>query len=707
MTGFKKALPIWVENRETEINLSCAFATEISGNEPIELAITASCLYRIFVNGKLIGYGPARAAHGYFRIDRYLIESLKYKNELYIEVAGYNTISYYTLNQPSFLQAEVLKNGRIICFTGNGGGFVGGITDRLQKTARFSYQRPFTEYYRHSNDKLYRYPSRQAVLTPSVSGTFLERNVHYPSLEKVSARLKEKGTFRKNLQKETKELYFLRNARLKIYAFDELERYPAEEVQKYEYKNVSFCQNENNCFQQNEYGVWQMPDGSETGFLHFRIKVIKNSIIYVLFDEVDSKAENKRNNPINVDFLRNDTYNIVGYELSVGEYELITFEVYTAQFIKLCVAEGEIVVLSGGMILYSAPESEYFFKKTGTAKIDKILTAAMRTFRQNSLDILMDCPSRERAGWLCDSFFLGRAEQFFTKKNIVEKNFLENYILAPGLEHIPSGMLPMCYPADFEIELYIPNWAMFFVLEIEDYYYRTGDKEIIERAESKVFALLDYLSGYENEFGLLENLKGWIFVEWSAANDPAFTKGVNFPTNMLYSAALESAGKIYKNSNLILSANEKRKRIRKMSYDGSFFADNALRNEKGKLERTKNYTETCQYFAFFFGTATKKTYPDLFKKLQNQFGPKRDTSKVFPEVQPSNAFIGNYLRLDVLRKNGLKNQVLSECVDYFYKMAETTNTLWEFNKVHASLNHGFASYVAKIICDCIFEENMI
>ncbi len=33
-----------------------------------------------------------------------------------------------------------------------------------------------------------------------------------------------------------------------------------------------------------------------------------------------------------------------------------------------------------------------------------IYDAAVETFRQNALDVYMDCPTRERAGWLCDSF---------------------------------------------------------------------------------------------------------------------------------------------------------------------------------------------------------------------------------------------------------------------------------------------------------------
>ena len=45
------------------------------------------------------------------------------------------------------------------------------------------------------------------------------------------------------------------------------------------------------------------------------------------------------------------------------------------------------------------------------------------------------------------------------------------------------------------------------------------------------------------EDGLLERLPGWIFVEWSAAND--WVQDVNFPTNMLYARTLCVAAELY------------------------------------------------------------------------------------------------------------------------------------------------------------------
>ena len=64
--------------------------------------------------------------------------------------------------------------------------------------------------------------------------------------------------------------------------------------------------------------------------------------------------------------------------------------------------------------------------KIDDSDLKKVYQAAISTFRENAVDIFMDCPGRERAGWLCDSFFTARTEKYLTGKNLIEYNFLEN-----------------------------------------------------------------------------------------------------------------------------------------------------------------------------------------------------------------------------------------------------------------------------------------
>jgi len=307
----------------------------------------------------------------------------------------------------------------------------------------------------------------------------------------------------------------------------------------------------------------------------------------------------------------------------------------------------------------------------------------------------MDCPGRERAGWLCDSFFTARAERDFCGSNPIEHSFLENYLLPGRYPFLPKGMLPMCYPSDHNDHVFIPNWAMWFVLELEEYLHRTGDRGLVDALKRKVYGLLDYFKPFLNRDGLLERLDQWIFIEWSEA--AKFVRDVSYPTNMLYAGMLDAAAALYGDPALGKQAARVRQVIRKQSFDGEFFVDNAIRKADGSLEVTRNRTETCQYYAFFFNVATPTSHPELWRKLLSEFGPDRDPAVRHPEIHPANAFIGFFLRLDILSCYGQHRLILEQLYKNYLPMAQITGTLWEHKDASASCNHGFASHVAHIL----------
>jgi hypothetical protein len=235
---------------------------------------------------------------------------------------------------------------------------------------------------------------------------------------------------------------------------------------------------------------------------------------------------------------------------------------------------------------------------------------------------------------------------------------------------------------------------MWFVLELEEYLHRSGDREMVDQAKRRVYELVDYFKPYLNEDGLLEKLDKWIFVEWSAAN--SYVQDVNYPTNMLYAEMLDVVSRLYQDEELGKQAEAVRKAIREQAFDGQFFCDNAVR-VNGKLERTDHHTEVCQYYAFFFRTATPETYPDLWKTLRDEFGPARKEHNPYPSVEFANAFIGNYLRLELLSREGLSKQLLNESIAEYLIMANQTGTLWENMTSTASCNHGFAAHLERVL----------
>ncbi|MBN8526848.1 MAG: hypothetical protein J0M02_16060, partial [Planctomycetes bacterium] len=183
---------------------------------------------------------------------------------------------------------------------------------------------------------------------------------------------------------------------------------------------------------------------------------------------------------------------------------------------------------------------------------------------------------------------------------------------------------------------------------------------------------------------------GWNFIEWSFVNE--CMQDVNYPTNMLYAAALDAAARTWARPDWAQEAARVRAAVLRQSWDGEFFVDNAVRAD-GVLRPTRNRTECCQYFAFWLGLATPDSHPQLWRRVLEQLGPARDARAVLPEIHPANALIGYLVRFELLARHGLSAQLVAEMTAYYARMAERTGTLWEHNDLRASACQGFASHV--------------
>ena len=625
-SSFDVAKPVWSEGREKEQNLTLTFCETIKIGQlsTASIRLTASCDYRLRVNGEFVAHGPCVAAHDFYRIDCYDIKPYlrRGKNAITIEVAGYNCPSYYLLDQPSFLQAEVEVNDKVVAATGRD--FVAyDYKERVADVPKFSFQRTYTEYY---NIKTNYADIKPEKLVEQGAKMLLARGVAYPDYRLHSAKLIDKNLYK-----------FATNS---------------------------------------------------SGFLRAKVKVDKPTVLTLRFDEIlgeDGRVMERR--------LR--WRPAVTYNLPAGEHELESFEPYTMQYVEVISDNPNIKISEISMRDYCNSDSHRAVFESSNSDLNFIFEAARQTYRQNALDIYMDCPSRERAGWLCDSYFTGRVELVLSGKSRIERNFIENYLLPKEFKDIDKGMIPMCYPADHRNHNYIPNWAMWFVLELEEYLYRTGDTETIARARTRVYELVEFFRPYLNGDGLLEKLPKWVFVEYSKANK--LVQDVSYPSNMLYAEMLDVVSRLYGDKALAEQAAKMREVIRKQSFDGEYFIDNAVRNDKGELVLSGEHTEVGQYYALLFGIATPESHPALWARLRDEVVPGRVEKGLFPDLHPINAFIGSYLRLELLSKYGLSKQILNESIATYKAMAERTGTLWESLKPKASCNHGFASHLTNVM----------
>ena len=682
---------IWPKGLLDEMNVTVMFVRSVEVGEDAEIKLAASNLYRFWVNGKLVGYGPARAARGYSRLDTYsLAEFCGHPAEIKVEVFSANINTYYIIDEKPFFACEVTAGGRIVAEAPDFEAYLWN--ERVKKVRRFSFQRAFTEIYHFTGCASSAYTP---VETAEVAmNRLLPRNVHYPRLDLHKAeKWIEDGTVSLNPNAEGwHDRAFNISPEFKGYRAGELEEDAGDEIVKFVYT----AGKAQKAVGPMGYRIYDF-GRTLTGFFSVKLAAKTVSTVYIVFDEIKTDCGDHTG----ISPFRNNCCNVIKYTVPMGRHDFLAFEANSARFATVVVTDGEVDIDEFGMVSYENPDAASYRFDCHDDTLNAIVGAAVNTFAQNAVDILTDCPSRERAGWLCDSYFSSRAEALFTGRNLVERNFLENYALCDESRFSPAGMVPMCYPSDHNNGVYIPTWAMWYVLELRNYCRRTGDSAMAELSKGKIFGIVDFFKRFENEHGLLENLESWVFIEWSRCNDPDFVCGVNYPANMLWAAALEAAGDLYGDNALAAKGRATKDRIRELSFNGEFFEDNAVRGCSGNLVKTGHTSETAQYYAFYFGVASRETFPELFEKMRTLFGPKRDDKAVYPNVFRSNVFVGNYLRLEILKDNGFRDQVLGECRDFFSKMPKMTGTLWEHSAPTCSLDHGFASVAAVYIAECV------
>ena len=698
-SSFRAAVPVWVNGLEKEMNVTCGFyAAAPKCESEAVIRIAAASLYHLYINGKFVCYGPVRTAHGYHRVDAIRIDGLLNQDVNHIAIEVYNSYvgAFSLIKAPAFLQAEVETDGKIIAYTAaeNTAFTALRLNQRIQKMQRFNRQRPFTESYRLSpRDNLWREGNFSNIKTEALMQTESKKllprglpihNYSYVPAETIVAG----GTV------ETYTPVKINRPHPQDCMGDVFQGYMPEEqefaltdvFEGFRFLSGATPANLPCCIEQDNYLALDTLQ-EKSGLIHLQFSCSVPTVLWLNWDELldNGFVNHHRAHPTSILYL----------ELEPGTYDFQTFDVYSLKYLQIACTKGSIELHRAGIREYRYPLPITADCGCNDPVHQKIWKAAVETFCQNASDIFMDCPGRERAGWLCDSFFIGRVEYTLTGKCVMERQFLENFLLPESFEFLDKGMLPMCYPADHNDENYIPNWAMWFVLQLADYVKRTGDRSLADKAKMRVYELVDFFRPYLNEFGLLEKLPKWVFIEWSKAND--FVQDVSFPSNMLYCGMLRAVAELYGDDTLIMQADSISETIRQMSFDGEFFVDNAIRTEDGKLQITNNRSETCQYYAFFFEVATPDTHPELWHRLTTEFGPHRSKLGLWPEIHPSNAFIGNYLRLDTLVRSGLHEQTMEEMKGYFEHMADTTGTLWEHDDTQASCNHGFASYYAYLL----------
>ncbi len=707
MYQFQKAVSIWCDSLKNEYNQFVGFYTEIqvSENNNIKLAIAARSYYRLYINGSMRASGPARTASQYSRVDEIEVDA-RGKLKIAIEVVALNKPERYSNDctlESGMLTAEITdQEGNLLSATG----------ESEWKCMELSYRRSLVETMSHSRGIIEVYDlnphsfqwltqEQEEMKTPvraTSSVTYLKRRAPYATYDVIPMGfLTHLNDVIPGHYEDTEENIIL----AKMFNPKWYDMIPKEN------QFLEVISKEQNCpftgtFQclQNKRGrkteiicpgkhpaalTWSLPK-SELGFIDLTLEMEKDGILDIVnSDYMEPNGMVKAN-----------TY-VTRYYLKKGQYHLTTFEPKLVRYIKLIFrTQGEIRVDNLCLLEYTYPDDNNCFFQCNDGELNMIYEAARRTLRLNTLDIFMDCPQRERGGWLCDSQFASHgAWQMFGDLS-VEKDFIENFMLTDP-DVMWHSFFPEVYPGckTDSSDPGISNWSFWLLTELADYYNRSGDKEFILKCQERVCRFVEGLLTLRGESGLLEGLKNQ-FVDWSLSNRSFCTEPISIPINCLAVCLLEKMAELYYEPEWKKAANEMRQIIQKMDESPGIFGGggDGASYETGELKRLNCATESGVALELWSGFhLNDKAYLKRFTDAMGTCPAKRPD----PNFGRSNLFIGLLIRFDVLARLGKINTLVRELKDVFLpEIKEGPGTLFE-NYAGSSGCHGFNGAVGALL----------
>ena len=698
--AFQKAVPVWKVGKEEEMNTSLAISAEITAKTAV-MHVTGASVFTVTVNGKLAAYGPARAAHTFFRVSEIdLTPHLTDATDIVtVRTVGYNIMTYAFPKNPAFVCCEIVADGAVVAATGSAGfGFrYYDMDERVMRVQRYSYQRAFVENYRLAPDAFsYEHPNCQkpqtAVCDPAPK-TFIQHDLPYCDYDESFPTVIATGTqtYDGTPTYYDEDNYWFHRPVTEV--GNELDGYTREELEDESQLDVGRMvftkpapisgDAADIAVPADEYRMVEF-ERDYVGIFSFDMECEGDGELYFIFDEILLDTDRA------LDEFRLQCSNFIKWKVTAGHYRLTCAEPYTLKFVRI-VAKGTAIRIKNLKITrIEYPMSKITGRYIGNdPEMQTIFDAAVVTFASNATDIFMDCPSRERCAWLGDAFSTSRAEKALTGAVHVQRALLANIFEAKSFPGVPDGLIGDTCPADYYGDPGLTVGAIWSALfHLYEYYEWTHDDDMLAIAKDRLYTAINFFRPYENQYGLIVDPPGALFFDWADCN--RYTKGVSFLFNMRYYAGKKILGILYHDEQLNAEADALKATILQyaLNEDG-FICDHALMID-GEMVVQPTYTETAQYYAFYHHILTRKDNPELYQRMIEKLGTAKIENNYYPEM-PAAGLYGYTNRMEILSQNGEAEELLWYIKDRFRYMVERTGTIWEFVDDRASCNHGFTS----------------
>jgi alpha-L-rhamnosidase len=168
----------------------------------------------------------------------------------------------------------------------------------------------------------------------------------------------------------------------------------------------------------------------------------------------------------------------------------------------------------------------------GNDRLHEIDMACRRTIRLCGVDGLFDTPWREAAQWLGDVAMATLPGLHWVYG---ETAMAGKFICQAAFNNIPQGLLCNLSNNEPQQGLPIPDYSIWWVYGLREHRWYTGNDDWYHDAYPTLRRIIDWFCQYLNDDGLLENVPGWVFIDWADCHKT----GMSSSLNAIFAVALD------------------------------------------------------------------------------------------------------------------------------------------------------------------------
>jgi alpha-L-rhamnosidase len=301
--------------------------------------------------------------------------------------------------------------------------------------------------------------------------------------------------------------------------------------------------------------------------------------------------------------------------------------------------------------------------------LNSIYKMCVRSAQQNvQQGIISVDADREQSQWLADSYLIGNVLLYNDSGTTMVDQVVRDYAAA----QLPDGDFPACCPAQQSNR--IPEWSMYWPMLLWQQYLFSGDATLLRELAPRLARFLDWLKCFQDPATKLINPPGWRISEYAGGNMP--NDGFNVATACQYYEVLRIASRLFS----LLARAE----------DAGRYAAQA--------EEVKAGINTHLFNGDFYLARTDRT--EMFPiaqawPLRFDIAPTEVKSKLLAAIaEPGKLILGGYggdaLYSGLLHSSG--GTFVVRDLERYRQMLESNKANWEQFSLGGEVNHAWTSY---------------